>query len=84
MSLTDKPFKNSLKSILPSIGGKRTGNVSQCNCVFSLSTNTWSVIIGIKTSQKHRIKTSTHNAAQTFAYQEIPTTDFLHPIPAIF
>ena len=43
-----------------------------------------SVISGLKTSQKHRIKTSTRNAAQTSAYQEIPTTDFLRPIPAIF
>jgi len=42
------------------------------------------VISDQKTSQKHRIKTSTHNAAQTSAYQEIPTTDFLHPVPAIF
>ncbi len=41
------------------------------------------VISGLKTSQKHRIKTSTVNGAQTSAYQEISTTNFIHPISAI-
>ena len=37
-----------------------------------------------KNQQNQRIKTRTNSAAQTSAYQEIPTTDFLRPIPAIF
>jgi hypothetical protein len=37
-----------------------------------------------KNLQKQRIKPRTNNAAQTSAYQEIPTTDFLRPSPAIF
>ncbi len=37
-----------------------------------------------KNQQKQRIKTRTNSAAQTSAYQEIPTTNFLRPSPTIF
>ena len=37
-----------------------------------------------KNQQKQRIKTLINSAAQTSAYQEFPTADFLRPIPEIF